>query len=196
MLVDDDHGDSRHITLLDLRCAAEAAGVSVLEAAANLSKTVASCCKMTQDRADAMGLVIKADPEQRYLLTVAYPAWKADIAVAADGHIDFAPDAVVVRACWNFMRKGCELGLYHEDGHDPAALGEVVENYIFRADPWVIKAADGTEQVIMPGDWLIGAILTPATWRMFKAGLIGGVSPEGRAARRVPSSANLARLRS
>lgn len=188
-----DHSDSRNITLLDLRCAAEAAGITVADAAANITKTVAAACAKTV-RGDTVGLVVKAQSAKRYLLTVAYPAYKADVAIAADGHIDIAPSEIVERACWSFMRKGAHLGMWHEDGHSDC--GEVVENYVYRADPWVIKAADGTEQIIMPGDWLVGLILTPRNWSMYEAGLIGGVSPQGRAQRQSPSQETLALMRS
>lgn len=189
---DVDHGDSRSITLLDLRRAAEAAGIPVAEAATNISKTVAQCCKAT--RTDMAGVVIKADDSQRFLLTVAYPAYKTDAAVAADGHIDVASDQVVERACWNFMRKGAKLGMWHKDGNSDC--GEVVENYVWRGEPWVLKAADGTDQTIMPGDWLVGMILTEPTWALYKARLIGGVSPQGGARRRLPSAETLERMRS
>jgi hypothetical protein len=142
---------------------------------------------------DVTGVVIKADDEKRFLLTVAYPAYKADIAIAADGHIDVAPADVVERACWGFMRKGAKLGMWHESGHNP---GEVVENYIHRGDPWVIKAADGTQHTIMPGDWLVGIVCSERTWALYKSNAIGGVSPQGGARRQLPSAATLARVRS
>lgn len=138
--------------------------------------------------------VVKAIDEQRFLLTVAYPAMKADVGVAQDGHRDFAPADVVERAAHNFMLKGAKLGMWHEDGHDDCA--EVVESYIWRADPWVVKAEDGSTQTIMPGDWLVGSILSEESWAMYKSGTIGGVSPQGRAQRKIPSADSLAQLRS
>jgi hypothetical protein len=143
---------------------------------------------------DVIGVVIKADDAKRFLLTVAYPAYKFDVAVAADGHMDVASEDVVERACWNFMRKGARLGLWHEAGHSDA--GEVVENYIYRGEPWLIKAADGTDQTIMPGDWLVGIVCSEYTWALHKSDAIGGVSPQGGARRRLPSEATLARVRS
>jgi|HubBroStandDraft_6_1064221.scaffolds.fasta_scaffold03839_2 hypothetical protein len=190
---DDAHGDSRHITLTDLRSAAEAANLSVLDAATNLTKAISLVSK-TIDRGDVAGLVIKADDTKRFLLTVAYPAWKPDVAVAADGHIDVAPADVVERACWNFMRKGARLGMYHQ--RDVTDEAEVVENYIYRGDPWVIKAANGTEQLVMPDDWLVGIVCSPSTWSLYKSNAIGGVSPQGGARRRSPSADTLARVRS
>jgi Putative phage serine protease XkdF len=143
---------------------------------------------------DIAGVVIKADDAKRFLLTVAYPAYKFDVALAADGHIDVAPEDVVERACWGFMRKGARLGMWHEKGHEDA--GEVVENYIHRGDPWHIKAADGTDQTIMPGDWLVGIVCSEYTWALYKSDAIGGVSPQGGASRQSPSEATLARVRS
>ena len=142
----------------------------------------------------ATGFVVKSDDEKRFLLTVAYPAMKADVSVAQDGHRDFAPAEVVERAAWNFMLKGAKLGLWHEAGHEGCA--ETVESYVWRGPDWTIKAADGTEQVIKAGDWLLGVICDPDTWAMYKAGLIGGVSPQGTAKRRRPSAEALAQLRS
>jgi len=188
----DTHGDSRNITLTDLRSAAEAAGISVAQAANNITKAAASVTKMVQ--ADAAGVVLKAMEEKRYLLTVAYPAYRPDVAIAADGHIDVAPTDIVEKAAWSFMRKGCRVGMWHQDGNPDAA--EVVETYIYRADPWVIKAADGTDQIVMPGDWLVGAILSPYTWSLYKSGRIGGVSPQGGAHRQAPSAETLERVRS
>lgn len=138
--------------------------------------------------------VIKADDEKRFLLTVAYPAMKADTAVAQDGHRDFGSAEVIEKAAWNFMLKGAKLGLWHQDGHDHCA--KTAESYIYRGPDWTITAADGTEQVIKAGDWLLGVICEPGTWAMYKAGLIGGVSPQGSAKRRVPTPESLAQLRS
>ena len=131
------------------------------------------------------GAVIKSDDEQRYVLMVAYPALKADVSTAQDGHRDFGQAPVIEQACFNFMRKGCKLGMWHQDGYDP---GEVVENYVYRGPTWVTKSDDGTEQIIEPGDWLVGMILTPPVWDMYKAGVIGGASPQGKAKRRIPDA--------
>ena len=140
------------------------------------------------------GTVIKSDDEQRYVLMVAYPAMKADTAVAQDGHRDFGQAPVIEQACFNFMRKGCKLGMWHKDGNEDC--GEVVENYIYRGPTWVTKSDDGTEQIIEPDDWLVGMILKPEVFAMYKAGIIGGASPQGKAKRRIPDPSTLARLRS
>jgi len=83
--------------------------------------------------------------------------------------------------------------MWHKEGYDP---GEVVENYIYRGPTWIVKSDDGTEQTIEPGDWLCGMILTPEVFAMYKAGIIGGASPQGKAKRRVPDADTLAQLRS
>lgn len=165
------------------------------DAAAKLAETVSACTAgATKASRQISGLVLKADDEKRFLLTVAYPAMKADTSVAADGHIDFASAPVVEEAAWNFLRKGAKVGLWHRPGHEDAA--DVVESYIWRGDPWALKAADGTDQTIMPGDWLVGMVLSPATWDLYKSGAIGGVSPQGTAKRKDPDPATLAQLRS
>lgn len=143
---------------------------------------------------DIGGTVIKSNDEQRYVLMVAYPSMKADKWVAQDGYRDFGQAPVIEAACFNFMRKGCNLGLFHQAGHDP---GEVVENYIYRGPTWVVKSEDdGSEQVIEPNDWLVGMILTPEAYSLYKKGIITGASPQGKARRRTPDPQTLAQLRS
>lgn len=144
-------------------------------------------------RSEMAGIVIKSNEEQRYVLMVAYASMKKDAGVAQDGFTDFGRPAVVEKACFQFMRKGCKLGMWHETGYDP---GEVVENYIYRGPTWIIKGDDGTEQTIEPGDWLCGMILKPEVFEMYKKGLISGASPQGKAKRRIPDPQTLAQLRS
>lgn len=136
--------------------------------------------------APVQGTVLKADDEKRYLLTVALAANRVDPSVGMDGFRDFAGPAVVEKSAWDFIRKGPKAGLWHEQGHGDAA--EIVESYIWRADPWVVKGQDGSETTIMPGDWLVGMILSPEAWGLYKSGEIGGVSVQGRCRRRVPDS--------
>ena len=143
-----------------------------------------------QPQVTATGIVVKEGLEDRFLLTVAYPAWKADPSMAADGHRDFASDEVIEKAAWRFMLKGAKLGMWHQDGQDHCAT--VVESYIYRGPDWMQD--DG--QVVCKGDWLLGTILQPETWSLYKAGLIGGMSPQGAASRGEPSAETLARLRS
>jgi hypothetical protein len=144
--------------------------------------------------ADFTGTVIKADDEKRFLLVVAYSANKMPYR-GADGYVDIASPEVLEKACWRFMDNGAKAGLWHEPGHDDAA--RVVENYIYRnSEPWVIKHADGSEQVIAEGDWVVGMILSQDAWGLYKKGLIGGASPQGRAKRTEPRPETLSRMRS
>lgn len=141
------------------------------------------------------GMVIKAGEEQRYTLTVAYPANKPDVGVAQDGFRDFASADAVEKAAWTYLRKSPNIGLWHEDGTDGA--GEVVESYIYRGPDWTIGAADGSTQVIKAGDWLMGIIWSESTWPLVKQGMIGGVSPQGRARRNMnPDPETVKNLRS
>jgi hypothetical protein len=140
------------------------------------------------------GVVVKSTEEQRYTLTVAYPANKPDVSTAQDGYRDFASPEAVEKAAWTYLRKSPNIGLWHADGTDGS--GEVCESYIYRGPDWVIKAADDSEQVIKAGDWLMGIIWSEESWPLVKQGLIGGVSPQGRARRRTPDAAALESLRS
>lgn len=140
------------------------------------------------------GVVVKSEEEQRYTLTVAYPANKPDVATAQDGFRDFASPSAVEKAAWSYLRKSPHVGLWHSEGTDGS--GEVCESYIYRGPDWVVKAADGSQQMIKAGDWLMGIIWSEDSWALVKQGLVGGVSPQGRAKRRMPDPAAVATLRS
>lgn len=140
------------------------------------------------------GMVVKSEEDQRYTLTVAYPANKPDVAIAQDGFRDFASAGAVEKAAWSYLRKSPNVGLWHQGGTDGS--GEVCESYIYRGPDWTIQASDGSQQVIKSGDWLMGIIWSEESWPLVKQGLIGGVSPQGRAKRRTPDAADVARLRS
>jgi hypothetical protein len=148
----------------------------------------ATAAKSTWDGQSVAGLLVKAEEERRYTLTVAYPADKADVTVAADGHRDFASKAAVEDAAWNFM-KSPQIGLWHADGTEGA--GQVVESYIYRGADWDVGG-----QVVKAGDWLLGVVWTPETWALVKEGKIGGVSMQGGARRRKPTAEAIAALRS
>jgi len=151
----------------------------------------------------AARVLLKSDSARRYSLHVVYPAYKADIGKALDGHRDFASDAVVEDAAWNYMRRYREIGTFHTQEQADAAgatlksggAAELVESYVYRGPDWVLKAADGSEVVIKAGDWLAGFIWTPEDWQLVLDGKIGGVSVEGRAKRRAPSPEAIAKLR-
>ena len=59
-----------------------------------------------------------------------------------------------------------------------------------------MKAADGSDQVVMPGDWLLGVRWDEPTWAGIKDEQWNGLSPQGAARRRQPSASALANLRS
>lgn len=139
------------------------------------------------------GLVVKAEAERRYTLVVAYPANKLDVGVAKDGYQDFAGPDDVEEAAWNYMLKSRNVGLWHEDGTD--AAGDVVESYVYRGPDWVVKASDGTEQVIKPGDWLMGIRWNEDSWADVLSGKINGVSMQGSALREEADPADLIGLR-
>lgn len=146
------------------------------------------------DGSGVAGLVVKSEDERRYTLVVAYPADKADAAIAADGYRDFAGKAAVEDAAWSYLTKSPQVGLWHADGTDGA--GQVVESYIYRGPDWQITAADGSTHLVKSGDWLMGIRWTPETWQDVKSGRIGGVSMQGSAIRRPAPADAVASLRS
>lgn len=130
----------------------------------------------------ASGAVVKADGESRFLLCVVYSPNRLPKR-GADGYLDLVRPATLEKACWKFLDNGGRIGLNHQPGGEGAA--RVVENYVYRNKvPWVIKSPDGTKQVVRRGDWLVGLVLSPEAWQMFKAGKIGPVSLQGGARRR------------
>jgi hypothetical protein len=142
------------------------------------------------------GRVIKAEDERRFTLCVGYPANRADRAIAADGHRDFASPEAVEKAAWNYMLKSRRVGLWHSAGDDTEGAGDVVESYVYRGPDWHLVAADGSEQVIKAGDWLIGIQWTPEIWaNLIKTGKVTGISMQGSAMRRTPTAESLAALR-
>ena len=143
--------------------------------------------------ADVAALVVKSNEELRYTLAVAYPADKADVAIAADGFRDFASKSAVREAAWEYLKKSRQVGLRHQDGTEGA--GETVESFLWPGDDWVVKAADGSEHVVKNGDWLVGTIWSPEAWELVKSGEITGVSMQGSAVRRKPSAEAVANLR-
>jgi hypothetical protein len=139
---------------------------------------------------ETANVLVKSDGERRFTLTVAYPADRADVAVAADGHRDFASKSAVEDAAWNYMRKGRQVGLWHAEGTTGA--GEVVESFIWPGGDWATESG----YVVKQGDWLVGIIWDEPSWELVKAGKIGGVSMQGSARRRTPTAEAIAALRS
>jgi hypothetical protein len=137
--------------------------------------------------------VLKSEAERRFTLLCAYPADRADRAIAADNHRDFASKDSVELAAWDYMRKHRKIGLGHQDHTEGS--GDLVESGIYRGPDWRFAAADGSEQLIKAGDWLIGVIWAPEVWKGFRSGDLNGGSMQGGAVRRTPSKESLARLR-
>lgn len=177
----DDHNDARNITLLILQGAADASEIEVGAAARNI---LASLGLSAQDddwpdvaKSAAVGPLLKAEPEQRYTLMLAWPAFKPDVAKAADGRRDYARPEVIEKTAWAWMAKSRAVGLFHEDGTE--GHGTVVESYVYRGPDWQARS----DTVIKAGDWLVGTIWDDRAWALVKAGLINGMSPQGTAER-------------
>jgi hypothetical protein len=186
-----DHGDDDNITWDDLKDAADEAGIDPETAAINLL----SATEHEVDKgAQWSGRVVKADAVNRVAVMVAYSCNKMPHR-GADGFKDVVSPETLEKACWRFMENGAAVNLHHEGGYQGDA--HIVENSIYRNPvPWVIKATDGTKQVVRKGDWVVAVRFGPEEWDMFEKGLIGGASPEGDC-RRVPARPEtLARLRS
>ncbi len=172
---------------------------------ANLAKTASFRINVTVepdsapaeqwDGAGIAGLLVKSDSERRYTLCIAYPANKADVTVARDGHRDFAGKRAVREAAWAYLEKSPLVGAWHENGTE--GTGRVVESFIWPDDAsdWHMKAVDGSEQVVKSGDWLVGIRWDESAWQLIKEGRASGVSMQGAAKRRKPDAASVAQLR-
>lgn len=194
---DNAHGDSRHITLLDLQSAATAAGIKLSKIANNIDDAcdeneVAKSVANDEQLADCS--IIKSVDESRVTVGLAYPHDKTDVAVAADGFKDFAGRNAVERACWAFTSKSRMIGLHHQDGTE--GHGEVVESAIHRGPDWIIKGDSGQETTIKDGDWVMAVRWDEPTWGLIKSRRLNGFSPQGRAKRATPTPDRLASLRS
>lgn len=127
--------------------------------------------------------------EQRYLLTVAHqPGRDERITKGVDGQRDFFTGEQLERAAWTLLQGGApEVGLYHVDG--TVGHAQVVESYIYRGPDWVLKAADGSEQVVKAGTWLVGLQCDDVAWDLWKRRLVTGVSLQGVGKRIRPGQA-------
>lgn len=182
--------DPRAIDWHDLAEAADDAAISPLQAARNILQGAQT---LTGDPAAKAGWVLKADDTKRFLLLVAYSA-NTMPQRGADGYVDVASPEVLEKACWRFAERGLQVGLWHQDG--TTGVAKVVENYIWRGEPWTVTGPDRKQQTIREGDWVVGMILDEPTWALYKAGMIGGASPQGRAKRRPADTDLIARMRS
>ena len=118
--------------------------------------------------------------EARFILALAYQAGpQSVITKGVDGGRDYFESDDLERAAWTYLAKGNpQVGIGHMDGTTGAAT--VVESYIHRGPDWDL--GDGI--VVRKGDWLVGMILSPESWKAAKAGKLAGVSPQGTARRR------------
>lgn len=144
--------------------------------------------------ADAAYRLVKAETPKRFTLGVAYAANKPDVAKAKDGHRDFADPEALEECAWNYLRKGAQIGLFHEEGTYGHA--DVVESYIYRGPDWEVTGVRGDTYVIKAGDWMLGAIWDALGFEAVEKQLANGWSPQGRASRRNPTPTDLAQLRS
>ena len=194
---DNAHDDSRALTTLALRGAADQAGIDVAQVIKNIKATAKQFSAVTKADSSsdlAVCRVIKAAEERRYTLGVAYPALKPDVGKAADGYRDFVSAEVLEQTAWNWMRKHRDIGLFHRDGTDGHAT--VVESYIWRGPDWTqLSPVDGKPYVVKSGDWMLGTIWDDYGWQLVKSGLVQGWSPEGGAARSTPTAERLQELR-
>ena len=182
---DDDHDDARNITRTRVALAADAALIETVAAARNILSSLGASALDDFDVAKAaeVGPLLKAEPEQRYTLMLAWPALKPDVAKAKDGRRDYARPDVIEKTAWAWMAKSRSVGLYHADGTE--GHGTVVESYIYRGPDWQVG-----DTLIKAGDWMIGTIWDERAWALVKAGLINGMSPQGTA-RRAPADPTL-----
>jgi len=83
-----------------------------------------------------------------------------------DGHRDFAGKTAVEKAAHDYLLKHRKVGLMHADGTDGS--GDLVESGIHHGPDWVMKAADGTEQHVIDGDWTGAIQWDVPTWERWK----------------------------
>ena len=179
--------DADAIDWHDLQAAAKDAGIDPHAAAENI---LHGCEAMQARKESEVGVeVLKAEPERRYTLGLAYGANLPDVGKAADGFRDFAGPTALEDAAWSFLRKGASVGLHHQDGTE--GHGTVVESYIWRGPDW----PQPNGYVVKAGDWLVGTVWDEPTWQLIKSGELNGYSPQGSARRRKPSPEALAQLR-
>ena len=209
MKPDDPHGDLRNIITMHLDGATKTDSFQSLNhdegiptAVANIARTLSLYRGRTTFvhpfsamKTEEIALkAVEVNPKQRFTLGLAYPANRADRAVAADGFRDFAPPQVLENAAWNYMRKSLRVGLLHKRGTE--GHGEVVESYIYRGPDWEVTTPSGEKAMIKAGDWLMGVIWDVPTFDAIERGKLTGLSPQAKVRRRKPSAEALANLRS
>ena len=193
-----DHDDPRNLTKEDFQEAAEAAKIDMHHLVANVAQAYSEGKlgkgkpKKEEGKLAPLGVwtnpswgdtkpvkmtvVSKASP-QRYTLGVAYAPDQPDYTVAQDGFRDKISPQELEKTAWNFMAHP-EVGLGHEPGTEGA--GKVVESYIYRGPDWTIN-----DHTIKAGTWLVGIVWSPEAWEKVQTGEINGLSPQGKAKRKV-----------
>lgn len=127
-------------------------------------------------RAEPGYRVLKAEGAQRYTLGVAYPARRiGKVDDGADTHGDYMSAEDLELAAWRFLERP-DVGVMHADGTGGAA--KVVESYIYRGPTWKVD-----DQVVEPGDWLVGAVWSEEAWPSIAKGQLTGWSMQGMATR-------------
>lgn len=128
---------------------------------------------------EAAFLLLRTADERRFTLGVAWHADRPDEQPAADGHRAVIRAEELEKTAWAWMARSREVGLMHLDGTE--GHGTVVESYLWRGPDWTTVDANGNEQVITRGSWLVGVIWDPPTFLAIKRGQIDGYSPQGTA---------------
>jgi hypothetical protein len=166
------HGIGVSITLGDLQAAADAAGITLVRAAANILQTLTGTLADNEPEPEG--------PEEHFLLGVAYqPGRDPRIARGVDGARDCFTPGELEHAAWNFMLDGRQHGLFHMDGTEGAA--QTVESGIYRNPiPWIVD----DDLIVRKGTWLVGALVDDKGWELHKQGKVNGLSPQGPARRR------------
>jgi len=183
----------------DMQAAADDAGVDVAHVVGNIVVALSRVSPDVVKHARAHGSpyaacrVVKTAAERRFTLGVAYPAMKADVRRAADGHRDFVSPEVLEQTAWDWLVKYRDVNLFHKEG----TVGHFTptESYIWRGPTWTVESpVDGKPYVVRKGDWMLGGVWDEFGWALVKNGLVNGWSPEGGAKRSTPSAERLAQV--
>lgn len=169
---DDSHGGSGGITFGRLQAAADAAGISLARAAANILQTVTGTLEDNDPEPEG--------PVQKFLFGAAYqPNKDPRIQRGQDGGRDWISPRELERGAWNFMLNGQQHGAFHMEGTE--GIAKTVESGIYRNPiPWIVS----DDLIIRKGTWTIGVLVNDAGWDAYKEGRFGGFSPQGVARRR------------
>jgi hypothetical protein len=169
----DDHGDARALTLADIIGAADATGMTMARVAENI---VASLALLPQPEPVVKRLAVPENP-QRYILGCAY---QCD---SVDGHNEFVAKAELEQIAWDYLANHRQIGFHHADG--TVTHGTVVESFLHKGDPWVVKAIDGVTYTVREGDWMVGALFDEIGFEHIVRESADGWSVQGALPRRL-----------